>query len=90
MIKTSITIRNELGLHARASAKLVKEASRYASEISLSDAEGRQANAKSIMGIMTLGARVGFELTLTAVGEDEHEATAGITALINDKFGEES
>lgn len=88
MIKTSVKIQNELGLHARASAKLVKEASRYASEIMLSDVNGKEVNAKSIMGIMTLGARVGSELTLTADGEDETDAVNGVTALINDKFGE--
>jgi len=88
MIKTLIEIQNELGLHARASAKLMRESSRYASEILLSDTEGKEVNAKSIMGVMTLGARLGSKLMLTVNGEDEHEATNGIVKLINDKFGE--
>lgn len=89
MIKTPITIQNQLGLHARASAKLVKEASRHASKIILIDHNDKEVNAKSIMGIMTLGAKLGAELTLVVDGEDEDDATQGITDLINDKFGEQ-
>jgi phosphocarrier protein HPr len=87
MIKSSITISNKLGLHARASAKLTKAASGFASEIHLSR-NGRRVNAKSIMGVMMLAAGLGSELEIEADGPDEEAATAAIRALIESKFGE--
>ena len=87
MIKTSITICNKLGLHARASAKLTKLASRYQSDVHLTRKE-RRVNAKSIMGVMMLAAGVGSEIQIEAEGADEAVAIDGLVALINDKFGE--
>ncbi len=88
MISTPVTIQNQLGLHARASAKLVKEASKYASSINLDSVNGKTVNAKSIMGVMMLGAKIGDQLTLSIDGEDEHDALYAITELFDDKFGE--
>lgn len=83
-----VVIRNRLGLHARASAKLVKLASGFASEITL--ARGTQhVNAKSIMGIMMLAAAQGTTLSLCADGNDENDAIDAVTALIDDLFGED-
>ena len=87
MIKTSITISNKLGLHARASAKLTKLAGGFQSDVFVTHNE-RRVNAKSIMGVMMLAAGIGSVVELEADGADEQAATDAITALINDKFGE--
>ena len=87
MIKTSITISNKLGLHARASAKLTKLAGGFQSDVFISRNE-RRVNAKSIMGVMMLAAGIGSVVELEVDGADERAATDAITALINDKFGE--
>ena len=87
MIKTSITISNKLGLHARASAKLTKLASSFASEIYLTRND-RRVNAKSIMGVMMLAAGLGSQVEVEATGVDEQAALEALTGLIDDKFGE--
>lgn len=87
MTKTTITISNKLGLHARASAKLTKLAGSFACEVWLSRGE-RRVNAKSIMGVMMLAAGLGSEVTIETIGEREQEAADALVALINDKFGE--
>ncbi len=87
MIKTSITISNKLGLHARASAKLTKLASSFASDIYLTRND-RRVNAKSIMGVMMLAAGLGSQVEVEATGVDEQSALEALTGLIDDKFGE--
>jgi len=87
MIKTVLTINNKLGLHARASAKLTKLASGFASDVHLSR-NGRRVNAKSIMGVMMLAAGQGTEVELEVDGHDEAKAAEAIATLVNDKFGE--
>ena len=87
MIKSTITISNKLGLHARASAKLTKLAGSFRSEIHMSR-NGRRVNAKSIMGVMMLAAGLGTEVEMEVQGDDEQAAHNAIVALINDKFGE--
>jgi phosphocarrier protein HPr len=87
MIKSSITISNKLGLHARASAKLTKLAGSFASDIHLSR-NSRRVNAKSIMGVMMLAAGLGSEVEIEAEGADEQAAMAAVRALIEGKFGE--
>jgi phosphocarrier protein HPr len=87
MIKTSVTISNKLGLHARASAKLTKLAGSFASDIWMSRGE-RRVNAKSIMGVMMLAAGMGSVIEVEADGADEQQAIDAIVALVNDKFGE--
>ena len=87
MIKTSITISNKLGLHARASAKLTKLAGSFKSEVAMSRND-RRVNAKSIMGVMMLAAGIGSAVEIEIDGPDEQAAMDAITALINDKFGE--
>ena len=87
MIKTSVTISNKLGLHARASAKLTKLAGSFPCEVWISRGE-RRVNAKSIMGVMMLAAGMGTEVTLETSGDKEQEAMAALLALIKDKFGE--
>ncbi|MBX3606719.1 MAG: HPr family phosphocarrier protein [Piscinibacter sp.] len=87
MIKTTVTISNKLGLHARASAKLTKLAGGFQSDIYLSR-NGRRVNAKSIMGVMMLAAGLGSEIEVETAGLDEQPAMDALLALINDKFGE--
>jgi phosphocarrier protein len=87
MIRTTTTINNKLGLHARASAKLTKLAGSYPCDVFISRGE-RRVNAKSIMGVMMLAAGIGSEVTVEANGDREQEAVDAILALIADKFGE--
>jgi Phosphotransferase System HPr (HPr) Family len=87
MIKTTTTINNRLGLHARASAKLTKLAGSFPCEVWLSKGE-RRVNAKSIMGVMMLAAGVGSVVDLETDGDGEQAASDALLALIADKFGE--
>jgi phosphocarrier protein HPr len=87
MIRTTTSINNKLGLHARASAKLTKVAASFPCDVWMSRGE-RRVNAKSIMGVMMLAAGVGSEVTIETDGEREREAMDALLALIADKFGE--
>ena len=87
MIKTSTTISNKLGLHARASAKLTKLAGSFGCEVWIAKGE-RRVNAKSIMGVMMLAAGIGSTVELETDGLDEQKAMDALLALISDKFGE--
>lgn len=87
MIQTSIQIRNKLGLHARASAKLTKLAGGFACEVHMSR-NGRRVNAKSIMGVMMLAAGQGAAVGLETDGADEAEAMTALRTLIDNRFGE--
>ena len=82
-----ITIVNKLGLHARASAKLVSLATGFKSDVFMTR-NGRRVNAKSIMGVMMLAAGVGADVEIETDGEDEQATMDAIVRLINDKFGE--
>lgn len=83
-----VNVINKLGMHARASAKLVNLASGFKSEITLAR-NGRKVNGKSIMGIMMLAAAKGSVLDVCADGADEDAALDALAQLINDRFGEE-
>lgn len=87
MIKTTVQIINKLGLHARASAKLVSLALRFQSELDLTK-DGQTVNGKSIMGVMMLAANKGSQLTLEIDGPDEAEMEMALINLINNRFGE--
>ncbi|WP_342133457.1 HPr family phosphocarrier protein [Hydrogenophaga sp. OTU3427] len=87
MIKTTVTISNKLGLHARASAKLTKLAGSFPCEVWMTRGD-RRVNAKSIMGVMMLAAGLGVEVEVETSGVQEQEAMMALLALINDKFGE--
>ena len=86
MIKTTTTISNKLGLHARASAKLTKLAGSFPCEVWMAKGE-RRINAKSIMGVMMLAAGMGSTVVIDVDGPREEEAMAALLALIEDKFG---
>ena len=87
MISAVVTVINKLGLHARAATKLVNCASGFNAEVNLTRG-AREVNAKSIMGVLTLAASIGTELTITADGSDEKVALKALLALVNDRFGE--
>lgn len=88
MKSVTLTLRNKLGLHARASAKFVIAASRYTCHIEVRHKD-KTVDGKSIMGMMTLAASKGAELTLVADGIDEVAALETLSQLIERKFLEE-
>lgn len=81
-------ITNELGMHARAAAKLVRLASEFSSIIVL-EKDGQRADAKSVMGVLLLCGQKGSELHIEAEGEDAERAVEALGGLIRDRFGEE-
>ncbi|MCE5232723.1 MAG: HPr family phosphocarrier protein [Mizugakiibacter sp.] len=87
MLEQDIVVSNRLGLHARASAKLVQLTHGFKSAVQLV-CKGREVNAKSIMGVMMLAAGLGTPLTVRADGPDEAEALAAVVALFQRKFDE--
>lgn len=88
MLRKEFLIINKLGLHARASALLVKTSSRFVSDVKLAR-DDVEVNGKSIMGIMMLAASKGSSVRLTVDGEDETVAFQTIGDLIATGFGEE-
>lgn len=81
MYSEKITIMNKTGLHARPAADFVKTAKNFISRITVV-CEGNEANAKSIISIMTLGAGQGKEITIKAEGADEEEAVAALVEVV--------
>jgi phosphocarrier protein HPr len=91
MIRHKVLVANNLGLHARAAAKLVRLASRFSSEIHLSREDAnQQIDSKSILGILMLAASKGTRLIISINGQDEVEAGKAIIQLFESKFEEES
>ena len=88
MIDTTITVINKLGLHARASAKLITLASSFKSSIRLGKLGGRLVDAKNMMQVMLLGAGRGITLTLQIEGDDEQAALNAIQDLFARRFDE--
>jgi len=88
MTKKNVTVINRAGIHARPSAILVQTTKNYKSNIYIEKNNDR-INAKSIMGIITLGASYGTELKIIAEGEDEAAAVDAIVRLFESKFEEE-
>lgn len=88
MLKKKITIINRLGLHARAAAKFVKLANRFRASVKI-EKDGAKIDGKSILGILTLAAVQGTEITLKVDGEDEKAAMTALVALIENRFDEE-
>ena len=87
MIELETTIVNELGLHARPAAELVKVANQFDSQIEILK-DGMAVNAKSIMGVMMLAAETGSTVILRADGPDAEAAVQALAALVNKGFGE--
>ena len=89
MIERDLTVTNRLGLHARATAKLVQVLSAFRSNATLV-AKGREINAKSIMGVMLLAAGQGTLVKLRVEGEDEAAAADAVASLFDRRFDEDS
>lgn len=87
MTSKDIEIRNKLGLHARAAAKLVHTAAKFKSEIKVRKGS-EEVDAKSILGILLLAAAKGTVIQVSANGPDETDAIGAIEALIEAKFDE--
>ncbi len=87
MIERTLTITNRLGLHARATAKLVQLLSQFRSSCTLTG-KGREVNAKSIMGVMLLAAGQGSEILLRVEGDDEIAVVEAVSALFERRFDE--
>ena len=87
-IEIHTTIINRLGLHARAATQLVNCASAFGSEVWLKLGE-RRVNGKSIMGVLTLAATQGTDVTIQTAGDDAKEAAEAVVKLINDRFNED-
>jgi phosphocarrier protein len=87
MLEKDIVVSNRLGLHARASAKLVQLVQGFKSTVWLIS-KGREINAQSIMGVMMLAAGIGTSLVVRTEGPDEQEALDAVVALFDRKFDE--
>ena len=88
MVEKTVTVQNRAGIHARPAALLVQKCKDFKSSIYL-EKNGDRINAKSIMGIITLGAGYGTELKIIAEGEDEQESVDALVKLFESKFDEE-
>ena len=87
MLQQTTTIVNKLGLHARAAAKFVTQASLFDAEINIKR-NNLDVNGKSIMGVMMLAAAKGSEIELIIDGQDEKQAMQSLLELIANRFGE--
>ncbi len=86
-LKKKLRIGNDLGLHARAAAKIVALSREYESELFLSK-DGHEVDGGSILSILTLACPKGTEIEVRIVGEDPEELMTKLTALFEQKFGE--
>ncbi len=82
-----IMITNASGLHARPATFFIQKANFYKSTI-LIEKDNRKVNAKSLLGVLSLGIAKGMTVTLTAEGQDEEAAIEGLVSLINSGFNE--
>lgn len=89
MIEREVRVTNRAGIHARPAAMIVQTASRFSSRIMLGK-DSEEINAKSIMGIITLGAGYDTVLSLKVDGADEQEAADAMARLFENRFQEES
>ncbi len=83
----TFAIVNALGLHARAAAQLVQTANRFRSEV-LIEKDGMEVNGKSIMGVLTLAAAKGAQITVSVEGDDSSQALEALAKVIEGGFGE--
>lgn len=88
MYSKKTVVQNKTGLHARPASDFVAAAKNYKSKLTIKTSE-EEANAKSIILLLSLGVSVGTEVEICADGEDEVEAVEALVSLIDSKFGEE-
>jgi len=89
MVSQSVTVVNELGMHARAAAKFVHLATRFTARVKVAR-HGREMDGKSIMGILLLAAARGSIITISAEGADEQAAIEALVGLVASGFGEDA
>jgi len=87
MREKRITIKNRLGLHARAAVKFVNLANRFGASVKIVK-DGNEIDGKSILGILTLAATQGSEIMLLVAGKDEDSALKALADLVNNRFDE--
>jgi phosphocarrier protein len=87
MIEKNVTIRNKLGLHARAAVKFVNLSNRFRASVKIVK-DGNEIDGKSILGILTLAATQGTEVRLVVSGKDEEAAVGALVELIDNRFDE--
>lgn len=87
MISRNITIQNNVGLHARPATFFIQKANSYKSSIWV-EKDDRRVNAKSLLGVLSLGVTRGMQITLIADGQDEVEALNGLEELVSAGFGD--
>ena len=87
MTSVSVTVVNQLGMHARAAAKFVHLAGRFDARVKVAR-DRREMDGKSIMGILLLAAARGSTITISAEGSDEHDAVTALVDLVQSGFGE--
>jgi len=85
MISFTYTIKDELGIHARPAGAFIKEASAFPCKITIAK-EGKEVDAKRILGVMSLGVKCGQEITITLDGEQEEEAAAKLQAFLEENL----
>ncbi len=89
MVSQTVTVVNQLGMHARAAAKFVHLATKYQAQVRVAR-DGREMDGKSIMGILLLAAARGMDVTISADGSDEGEAVAALAALVASGFEDDT
>lgn len=87
MPEITLTVYNKVGLHARPAALFVQTAKQFNCDVKVTHGE-REANAKSILGVLALGAEQGAVVTIRAEGENADQALAALEALVENNFGE--
>jgi len=87
MLTKTFIIKNKVGLHARPASVLVQTANKFKSDIKI-EKDGREVSAKSILGVLSLGAEKGSTIVVTVEGIDEEEALKTIEDLVNMNFGD--
>ena len=87
MYVKEVTVENQVGLHARPATFFIQKANEFKSSIWV-EKEERRVNAKSLLGVLSLGIVKGTTITLIADGSDEKEAVGALVELVKDNFGE--
>ena len=86
--EATLTIVNELGMHARAATKFVQTANKYDADIEV-EKDGQTVNGKSIVGVLMLVASKGTSIQVRAYGEDARDCVAALSDLVGNRFGED-
>ena len=87
MFTKEATVNNQVGLYARPATFFIQKANEFRSTIMV-EKEGRKVNAKSLLGVLSLGITKGTSITISAEGADEEEAVIALCTLIASNFGE--